>query len=757
MFPVPSPPMNSDLNTNESDLAAAVLGKLLTTGAIPADAWDQVPLVGREALARQPNLHALADALLTRRLVTPYQAGRIRAGVVNGLVLGNYRILGKIGAGGMGTVFRAEHKKLKTPVAVKAMFADGAPGHRLGIERFFVEVRAVAALRHPNVVAAVDAGEEPHAGPDGENVPYLVMEYVPGKNLDDLVTNEGPLSIAVACQYAYQIADALTEAHGYGLVHRDIKPSNVLVTPDGRVKLLDFGVALLPNVDGRLTKDGARLGTVGYMSPEQARNPRDVDGRADVFGLAATMYFALTGRDPFMPPVGAAAATRPPSLIDARPDAPPALAVALDHMMALDPAARTETAAAAMRELAPFLGWSAATGPAPRIPSKINAPIPRDAIARPSSAGTDKSARGHRILIVDDEHAVRRVCRLALQPEPFTCDEVTNGPDAVAFGLAGGYDLILLDVDLPDLGGEEVLRKLRAHPPAPHLKIIMLSGRASGDDLSRLLSSGADDYLAKPFSVVQLRARVKAAIQLKEAQDRSDTLTRHLASANSELERALTARDGELIHARGALVLAMAKLVGQRSTETGPHLIRIQRYCRVLAAAAAATPAFDARLDTTFVQTVESAAPLHDIGKVAVPDHILNKPGKLTEEELEVMKAHTTIGAETLAEVCSRYPFATGFFHTAIEIARHHHERWDGTGYPDRLAGESIPLSARLVAIADVYDALRSRRVYKPAYSHQTAVEHMLDRSAGHFDPALVDVFRQVAPQFDRVFRDASD
>ncbi|HVK15500.1 MAG TPA: HD domain-containing phosphohydrolase, partial [Fimbriiglobus sp.] len=163
------------------------------------------------------------------------------------------------------------------------------------------------------------------------------------------------------------------------------------------------------------------------------------------------------------------------------------------------------------------------------------------------------------------------------------------------------------------------------------------------------------------------------------------------------------------------------------------------------------------RLDPVFVQAVEAAAPLHDIGKVAIPDRVLNKPGPLTADERALMQTHTSVGADTLAEVSARYPFATGFFHIAIEIARHHHERWDGAGYPDRLAGEAIPLSARLVALADVYDALRSRRVYKAAITHAEAVGQMRERSTGHFDPALLDVFGQVSGQFDRIYQETRD
>ena len=749
----------------------AVLRHLVATGVVPADAWDAIGPAARARLAATGGLRELADALLAARLLSVYQAARVRSGVVNGLVMGNYRLLEKLGSGGMGVVFRAEHVTLRTPAAVKGLYADVAKNRR-SFERFFLEIRAVRGLRHPNIIAYLDAGEEADAGPGGQAVPYLVMEYLPGRNLDDLVAQDGPLPLARACQMAHQIADALTEAHRQGLVHRDIKPSNIVVTADGTAKLLDFGVARLPTPEDRLTLDGARLGTVGYMAPEQARNPRDVDGRADVFGLAATLFYALTGQDPFLPPGGAAAAARPPSLADFRSDLPPGLDEALARMMALALPERTATAADARRELAPFLGWQPEAAPAGgAVRSGEYAAAPRlNNSAGPASARTPgaaaltlpgtapaKAARRHRVLIVDDEEPVRRVCRLALQHEAVAIDEADNGPDAVARGLTVPYDLILLDMDLPGLKGELVLQRIRQRPPAPYLKVMMFSGRASGDDLSRLLAAGADDFLVKPFSVVQLRSRVKAVLRLKDAQDRSDHLSGQLAASNAELERALNSRDGELVHARGAMVLAMARLVEQRSTESGAHLLRLQRYCRALGEAASGLPAFRRRLDPVFVQAVEDAAPLHDIGKVAVPDCVLNKPGQLTPDEKQLMQAHTTVGAETLAEVSSRYAFATGFFATAVEIARSHHERWDGSGYPDRLSGESIPLSARLVAVADVYDALRSRRVYKPALSHETAVEQMLNRSPGHFDPDLLEAFRRAAPQFERVFRDATD
>ena len=301
-------------------LAGAVLRQLISHGVIPADAWGALAAPQKEAVLTANDLPTLAETLVARRLLTPYQAGRVRAGVVNGLVLGNFRVLERIGSGGMGVVFRAEHQTFRTPAAIKALLHVDEVKNRRSIERFFVEVRAVAGLKHPNIVAAIDAGVEPHAGPDGQAVPYFVMEYISGRNADDLVSQDGPLPISRACQFAHQIADALTEAHRHSLVHRDIKPSNVMLTADGSAKLLDFGVARLPT-DNRLTQDGARLGTVGYMAPEQARNPRDVDSRADIFGLAATLFYALTGQDPFAHPASGAGgvASGPPSLRDFRP------------------------------------------------------------------------------------------------------------------------------------------------------------------------------------------------------------------------------------------------------------------------------------------------------------------------------------------------------------------------------------------------------------------------------------------------------
>jgi response regulator RpfG family c-di-GMP phosphodiesterase len=362
-----------------------------------------------------------------------------------------------------------------------------------------------------------------------------------------------------------------------------------------------------------------------------------------------------------------------------------------------------------------------------------------------------------RVLIVDDQPEIRRLCRMVLEKDGLVCEEVGTGPDAIAVAGRRHFDLVVLDIDLPGCSGEDVLRHLRQNPPAPNLKVVMFSGAASGDDLSRHMLAGADDFLTKPFSNVQLRARVKAALRLKAAQDRSDRLNLSLQAVNAELEETVAAQTGELVHARGGLVLAMAKLIEHRSKETGAHLMRLQRYSRVLAEAAADLPGFAPLIDPVFVRNLEDAAPLHDIGKAALPDGILNKPGPLTPAERSAMQAHTTIGAATLQAVADEHPFALGFLQVAIDIARSHHEKWDGTGYPDRLSAEAIPLPARLLAVCDVYDALRAKRVYKPGLTHAAAVAVMTEESPGHFDPGLMTAFAACAERFDRVFGEVGE
>jgi response regulator RpfG family c-di-GMP phosphodiesterase/serine/threonine protein kinase len=729
-----------------------MLQELRRSNLILCDEWAAVPLPTQQELGECPDSSILLGRLVELRLLTQYQVGRIRGGSIQDLILGNYRIIDFLGAGGMGTVFKAEHKRLRRPVAIKVVTL-GPGENAVGLERFFNEMRAVAQLNHPNIAVALDAGEKAGEDLHAGDLHYFVMEFVPGQDLEEYVKVKGPLDPSLACDFVFQIAGALEEAHEHGLVHRDIKPSNIRVTPEGKAKLLDFGIAR--NATNRLTAHGAVLGSVAYLAPEQAEDASAVDIRADLYGLGGTLYWCLTGQHPF-PHQGnliveiARRLKQPaPSIRTIRPQISEGLDAILACLMACKPDDRYASPREVMNALFPFLK--------PGSHSLDNQILPLGIAARLPENEMPTAGHVHRILIVDDEKSNRMVFSMMLASPGLQCEAAADGVLALEALHAQPFDLVVLDIDMPRMQGTDVLRRLRESPPCPHLKIIMASGRATPDEMAQMMLAGADDYLAKPFSSIQFQARVKAALRLKDAQDRSDGMHRHMLAVNQELEQNVHARDSDLVHARNAMVLALAELVSYRDNETGAHLQRLQDYSRVLVETASKATSFAGQIDASFVRMVECCAPLHDIGKAGLPDHILLKPGKLTTEEFAVMRTHTTIGADLLQKVAKKHGFAKTFLQMAVDITRHHHERFDGKGYPDCLAGDDIPLSARIVAIADVYDALRSRRVYKPALPHVDVVRIMREESEGHFDPALMLVFRECAERFDKLFVESSD
>ena len=514
------------------------------------------------------------------------------------------------------------------------------------------------------------------------------MEYVPGQDLEEYVIDHGPLSVTKACDLMYQIASALEESHRHQLVHRDLKPSNVRVMPDGQAKLLDFG--LTRHRENRLTEPGLLIGTLDYMAPEQAQDSSKVDIRADLYGLGGILYWSLTGKLPF-PGSGnlaqnlARRQTEPPPVLRRiRPELPAELDQVLAKMLAVKPEERYASPRQVRQALLPFLKEEQTIVGLLKVESAATKPV---------------ASKQRRLLIVDDEPIIRSLCKYALQADDMQFVEAGDGKQALELVRSKPFDLVLLDIDLPVMKGTDVLAALRADPPWPNLKIIMFSGRSAPDEMAQLMLAGADDYLVKPFTTLQLQARVKSSLRLKEAQDRASILTSNLLAVNSELEGNLTARSSDLVQARNALVLALAKLVEYRDSETGHHLRRLQSYCRCLASEAAHSTLFAEQLDANFIDMLECCAPLHDIGKVGLPDHILLKPGKLTPDERVQMQAHTVIGADTLAAVARQHNFALVFLQMATELARSHHERYDGAGYPDKLAGSDIPLGARILAI----------------------------------------------------------
>jgi putative two-component system response regulator len=295
-------------------------------------------------------------------------------------------------------------------------------------------------------------------------------------------------------------------------------------------------------------------------------------------------------------------------------------------------------------------------------------------------------------------------------------------------------DLVLLDVMMPEMNGYEVLDRLRADPRTSDIPVIFTTAMNEVEDEQRGLVLGAVDYITKPLRPAIVLARVHTHLELKHARD---LLRRDKDVLEVKLEERL--RENQVI--QDVTIRALARLAETRDNETGNHILRTQFYVHELARRAREHPRFAGVLDEHAVELMAKSAPLHDIGKVGIPDHVLLKPGKLDAAEWAVMKTHARLGAEAIERAVEDTHEPVPFLRYAHDIALHHHERWDGAGYPDGLAGDDIPLAARLMAVADVFDALISQRVYKPALSFEAARDIMQAQRGSHFDPDLLDLF----------------
>ncbi|QRP63318.1 two-component system response regulator [Rhodanobacter sp. FDAARGOS 1247] len=295
-------------------------------------------------------------------------------------------------------------------------------------------------------------------------------------------------------------------------------------------------------------------------------------------------------------------------------------------------------------------------------------------------------------------------------------------------------DLILLDIMMPEMDGYEVLRQLRADPRTRDIPVIFLTAMSSVEEERRGLELGAVDYITKPISPPLVQSRVRNHLQLKAARD-------FLKYKSEFLEREVQRRTREVTMIQEVTIRALASLAETRDNDTGNHILRTQHYVKLLAQKLARHPRFAAFLTEGTIDLLFKSAPLHDIGKIGIPDRILLKAGKLTPDEFEIMKMHTTLGGNAIANAEAAIGEEIGFLRYAKEIAYSHQEWWDGSGYPKGLKGDEIPISARLMAVADVYDALINKRVYKRAISHEEAVQVIREGRGTHFDPDVVDAF----------------
>ena len=362
------------------------------------------------------------------------------------------------------------------------------------------------------------------------------------------------------------------------------------------------------------------------------------------------------------------------------------------------------------------------------------------------------------VLIVDDTpDNIMLLSRLL--KDRYHTKVANNGSTALEIAQSTlELDLILLDVIMPGLDGYETCRQLKANPATSDIPVIFLTAKNQVEDEAMGLSLGAVDYITKPISPPILFARVATQLNLRAA---------HLAlqEHNDNLEKLVQQRTAQLSLMQEAIILAMASMAEARESSAAGladpvkanHLRRTQHYVRALARHLQSHPRFALELSDENIELLYRTAPLHDIGKVALPDRILQKPGQLDREEFEQMKLHAVYGRDTIMLAERHVGGGNSFLMFAREIAHSHQEKWDGSGYPERLAGEQIPLSARLMAVADVYDALISRRAWKAAFSHQQALDIMRKGRGSHFDPDVLDAFLDIADQFATIAHEFRD
>lgn len=361
-----------------------------------------------------------------------------------------------------------------------------------------------------------------------------------------------------------------------------------------------------------------------------------------------------------------------------------------------------------------------------------------------------------KILLIDDidvnlSYLTEFVELMGHEAYPFN-----NGREALNSFEHIDFDLVITDLMMPHMNGREILRIIKKNKDICKTPVLIVSAIGDMKNIIECLEEGADDYLSKPFNQPILKVRINSCLNRKRLMNREEKYRRIIEMQNKDLEKKVMSQIREISSAQTATIFALAKLSESRDNETGQHLERMREYCKVLAKQLHHKSCYSDMIDSSFIENLHAASPLHDIGKVGIEDRILLKTGKLTKNEFERMKKHTLIGAQTLEEVNTQHP-GNEFIKIGIDIAKYHHERWDGSGYPYGISGRQIPLEARIVALGDVYDALTSKRCYKKAFTHDESREIIEESSGSHFDPAIFEAFRAREKDFlsiQETFRD---
>ena len=340
------------------------------------------------------------------------------------------------------------------------------------------------------------------------------------------------------------------------------------------------------------------------------------------------------------------------------------------------------------------------------------------------------------ILLVDDNVTNLQILRDALDGPGYKLLVAKNGKTALTIAQKARPSLILLDIMMPEMDGYEVCRRLKDEEGTMHIPVIFISALTDERDEAKGLALGAVDYITKPISPELVKARVRNQLELVQHRD--------------HLEMLVKERTRELARTQAVTIESLATLAEYRDPETGGHIKRTQNYVKALAVNLKNHPRFEHELNDATIELLYISAPLHDLGKVGVRDNILLKPGKLTDEEFAEMKMHTVYGRDAL-HITEQKLGDNSFLHLAREIAYSHQEKWDGSGYPVGLKGDEIPIAGRLMALADVYDALISKRVYKPPMPHEKAVQIIIEGKGSHFDPDIVEAFLKLENTFRNI------
>lgn len=360
--------------------------------------------------------------------------------------------------------------------------------------------------------------------------------------------------------------------------------------------------------------------------------------------------------------------------------------------------------------------------------------------------GMENIGQGASVLIIDDAPENLRLLSAVLKHGGMVPRPVTSGRLAIEAAIADPPDLILLDLSMPQMSGVEVCRWFKQDEQFKGIPIIFISGHQEIDEKVEAFRAGAADYIGKPFQEEEVLARIITHLLIRRENI-------GLVSHNVQLEELIAEQVVAMTASQLATIFALAKLAETRDSDTGHHIERVQTYSKMIAQRMKDANMIPVPIPVDFIDTVYQTAALHDIGKVGTPDAILLKPGALSEEEFAEMKKHSDLGARTLVAVQKRFP-DNQFLCMGVEVARSHHEQWNGSGYPDSLRGREIPFSARIVAVADFYDALTSNRCYRKAIEHEPTIQMIRDGSGKHFDPDIVTAFLSIESGIKRT-RDA--